>query len=92
MKGLSFVKKLENFVDGAHDPGSSPSPPAKKESSGGGFTSKFDGFGRGLASKMNSISSALGVEDEESSHKAFDKQLEKFREVEILVENFRWCQ
>lgn len=82
------MKKFDGLLD--HSSHStpveeSPSSPNKK-----GFGSKFDGFGRSISSKMSSISNALGGDDEESSHKAFDKQLEKFREVELLVENFRY--
>jgi hypothetical protein len=82
MKGLSFVKKFESFVDSTQ--ASLEESPSKK-----GFGSKFDTFGKSLSTKMNSISNVLAGEDEDSPHKAFDKQLEKFREVELLVENFR---
>jgi len=89
---ISFGKKKSQSQDIDGPP--TPDTEATHSPSGRGFSSKFGDYGRSISSmskKMSSVTSALGMgENEDSDNRKSDsKQAERSREVERLVEHFR---
>ena len=90
---ISFGKKKSQSQDIDGPP--TPDTEATHSPSGRGFSSKFGDYGRSISSmskKMSSVTSALGMgENEDSDNRKSDsKQAERSREVERLVEHFRY--